>query len=38
MIRLPDPRSEDGFTLLELMMVVLILGVLLAMSMSTFAG
>ena len=38
MIRLPDLRSEDGFTLLELMMVVLILGVLLAMSMSTFAG
>ena len=38
MIRLPDLRSEDGFTLLELMMVVLILGVLLAMSMSTFSG
>lgn len=38
MIRLPDLRSEDGFTLIELMMVVLIIGVLLAMSMSTFTG
>ena len=38
MIRLPDLRSEDGFTLLELMVTVLILGVLLVMAMSTFTG
>jgi prepilin-type N-terminal cleavage/methylation domain-containing protein len=38
LIRLTDLRSERGFTLIELMVVVLILGVLLAMSMSTFSG
>ncbi len=38
MARLPDMRSEDGFTLIELMMVVGILGVILVMAMSTFAG
>ena len=32
MIRLPDLREEDGFTLIELMVVVVILGVLLLMS------
>ena len=38
LMRLPELRSEDGFTLIELMMTVVILGVLLAMSMTTFAG
>src|SRR5262245_37628718 len=38
MLRRPDLRSEDGFTLIELMVVVVILGVLLLMSVSTFAG
>jgi len=38
MIRLPDLRDEEGFTLIELMVVVAILGVLLLMSTSTFIG
>ncbi len=38
MARLPDMRSEDGFTLIELMVVVGILGVILVMATSTFAG
>ena len=38
MIRLPDLREEEGFTLIELMVVVAILGVLLLMSTSTFIG
>ena len=38
MVRLPDLREEDGFTLIELMVVVVILGVLLLMSVSTFVG
>ena len=38
MVRIPDLREEDGFTLIELMVVVVILGVLLLMATSTFAG
>lgn len=38
MIRMPDLRDEEGFTLIELMVVVAILGVLLLMSTSTFIG
>lgn len=38
MIRFPDLRHEDGFTLIELMVVVVILGALLLMSVSTFIG
>jgi prepilin-type N-terminal cleavage/methylation domain-containing protein len=38
MVRFPDLREEDGFTLIELMVVVVILGVLLLMATSTFAG
>ncbi|HWC69622.1 MAG TPA: prepilin-type N-terminal cleavage/methylation domain-containing protein [Actinomycetota bacterium] len=38
MVRLPDLREEDGFTLIELMVVVVILAVLLLMATSTFAG
>ena len=38
MIRFPDLRDEEGFTLIELMVVVTILGVLLLMSTSTFIG
>lgn len=37
-MRLPELHSEDGFTLVELMTTVVILGVLMVMSMSTFAG
>lgn len=33
-----DPRSEEGFTLVELMVVVLILGVMMLMAMSTIRG
>ncbi|MGZ8602799.1 MAG: type IV pilin protein, partial [Actinomycetota bacterium] len=35
---MPDLRDEEGFTLVELMVVVAILGVLLLMSTSTFIG
>jgi prepilin-type N-terminal cleavage/methylation domain-containing protein len=38
MIRRTDLRDESGFTLIELMVVVTILGVLLLMSVSTFTG
>jgi prepilin-type N-terminal cleavage/methylation domain-containing protein len=38
MFRLPDLREEDGFTLIELMVVVVILGALMLMATSTFAG
>jgi len=38
MVRLPDLREEDGFTLIELMVVVVILGALILMATSTFAG
>jgi type IV pilus assembly protein PilA len=38
MVRLPDLREEDGFTLIELMVVVVILGALLLMATSTFIG
>ena len=37
-IRRLDLRNEEGFTLIELMMVVLILGVIMLMSMSTLRG
>jgi prepilin-type N-terminal cleavage/methylation domain-containing protein len=33
-----DLRSEEGFTLVELMMVVLILGVVMVMGLTTFRG
>jgi prepilin-type N-terminal cleavage/methylation domain-containing protein len=36
--RMPHLRDEDGFTLLELMVVVVILASLLLMSMNAFAG
>ena len=32
------PPAEDGFTLLELMMVILIIGILIAVLMPTFLG
>jgi prepilin-type N-terminal cleavage/methylation domain-containing protein len=38
MIRVPDLRNEEGFTLLELMVVAVILGALLLMTLSTLAG
>lgn len=38
MIRMSDLHDEDGFTLIELMVVVTILAVLLLMSVSTFIG
>ena len=38
MVRLPDLREEDGFTLIELMVVVVILGALLLMATSTYSG
>jgi prepilin-type N-terminal cleavage/methylation domain-containing protein len=33
-----DLRGEEGFTLIELMMVVLILGVIMVMGLTTFRG
>lgn len=38
MVRIPDLREEDGFTLIELMVVVVILGMLMLMATSTFTG
>jgi prepilin-type N-terminal cleavage/methylation domain-containing protein len=38
MVRRADLRREDGFTLIELMTVTLILGVILLMAMSTLRG
>ncbi len=38
MIRIPDLREEDGFTLIELMVTVTIIGVLVTMATSTFVG
>ena len=38
MLRRPDLKNEDGFTLIELMMVVLILGVVMVMALSTLRG
>jgi prepilin-type N-terminal cleavage/methylation domain-containing protein len=38
MLQRIDLRDEEGFTLIELMMVVLILGTILLMSMSTMRG
>jgi type IV pilus assembly protein PilA len=38
MVRRLDLRNEDGFTLIELMVVVVILAVILVMSLSTLRG